>query len=361
MVTMGKILMNDKNPKNKFIEQSDWMYLNEESLMEKQFKYFYSLLKSNPSTDGALTGKMDLLNSGIDNIYRNLDNLIDLTFSGFEEFRPGSDFNIRRVFFELYDFLTHLDVSEEIQKDIDRKLIKNLNNKLHKSMTDFFDDTKDESKLLHLFNSGFIIKLNGTYIAIDITTGPISQKSIDFEKWFKIVDKIDCFFVSHNHDDHFDEVLLKYAIEQGKTVILPFGCENIISGNAKVVSSTFGAWVNFGNFEYYIGPGMQENTPNNITMFKTDKFEIMHLGDNTCVPSWLHAVKKINYILHTNWIPTKDITDKIETDAIISMHENELEHNFYHRISYRLSFNAFKDKPLKPLFLGETMILEAKK
>ena len=355
---MGEILMNNKNLENNFIEQSDWMYLNEASVLEKQFKYFYSLLKDNVLHNGGLINKIDLLNSSIDNIYRNLDDLIDLTFLGFEEFKPGSDFNTRRIFFELYDFLTHLDVSEEEQKSVDKKLIKFLNSKLHKSMVDFFDDTKNESKLLHLFNSGFLIKLNGTYIAIDITTGPISQKSIDYEKWYKIIDKIDCFFVSHNHDDHFDETLLEYAIKQGKTVILPFGCEKIISGNAKIVSSTFGEWIKYDDFEYYIGLGMQENTPNNITMLRTQNFDILHLGDNSCVPSWMRAFDKINYMLHTNWAPTKDITDRIETDAVISMHENELEHNFYHRICYRFTYNAFKDKPLKPLFTGEVMELK---
>ena len=75
--------------------------------------------------------------------------------------------------------------------------------------------SKGQIKLWYLYNMGIIVKSENKIIAFDLPNSIVYPNIADFTK------NLDVLVITHLHEDHFDPKVVKTALENGVSVILP--------------------------------------------------------------------------------------------------------------------------------------------
>lgn len=224
-------------------------------------------------------------------------------------------------------------------------------------------------KVYKLYNDGFIVKTKSVTVAFDLYRGGAMKKSpslISDKTMQAIVARCDIMFLSHNHPDHIDPVVVKMFTDMGKQVIAP---NNSLVGNELVTHIRSEQIIDRefktegGKLDVKILPGHQSELINNIHVVTTPEgFTFAQTGDqyNKEDLTWLLDVKTkipaLDVLLINCWANRlSDTIEGFDPKLVITGHENELGHTIDHRESYWTSFIKLEDvkKPSCLMTWGE--------
>lgn len=243
---------------------------------------------------------------------------------------------------------TRLDGNKTLSKFIDYRInivLEDLKQPINKGM-----------KVYKLYNHSFIVKTRNATVAFDLYRGGVMQERsslISDEIMKAIVEECDIMFLSHNHQDHIDTMVVKMFTDKEKQVIAP---DNCMKENEKVthirseqiIHKTFK--VPGEKLRVKILPGHQSELINNIYVVTFQEgITVAHTGDQYSKEDlvWLSEVNEnipvLDVLLINCW--TNSLTETIEgfdPKLVITGHENELGHSIDHREAYWLSYDKLE-------------------
>lgn len=148
----------------------------------------------------------------------------------------------------------------------------------------FVDADGDGIRILQWYNSGVFIRGAGKTIAFDLVPVP------RYYGWpepdgltARIADAIDALFITHNHQDHYDEDLVKACNAAGKSVFMH---PNAVPQGFEIIKSADGGGGNIGDVVYtahhacHVWRSRIEEVP--LAAFEVDfadVFRILFCGD----------------------------------------------------------------------------------
>lgn len=212
-------------------------------------------------------------------------------------------------------------------------------------------------KVYKLFNDGFVVKTKSVTVAWDIYRGGKMKETpslISNEVIQKVVDQCDIMFLSHNHGDHVDKVVVNMFLDANKPVVAP---TNVLKKNEKIIHTRSEEIVerefvaaNGVKLQTTILPGHQDKMINNIYVVTTpEDHTFAQTGDqwNKEDLSWILDVHKhiqpIDVLMINCWANSLPETiDGFDPKCVIFGHENELGHTIDHREAYWLSYDKLE-------------------
>lgn len=244
---------------------------------------------------------------------------------------------------------TRLDGSPVVTKFIE--------DRYEKMVEEMKKPVKKGIKIYKLYNDGFVVKTKSVTIGWDIYRGAKMKDTpslISNEVIQKVVDQCDIMFLTHNHPDHIDKVVVKMFTDAGKPVIAP---EKTLKNNDKVtrfrseeiVNKTFEA-ANGVKLEATILPGHQDKMPNNIYVITSPEgYTFTQTGDqwNKEDLAWIvdvhKHIKPLDVLMINCWANSMVETVKgFNPKLVLFGHENELGHSIDHREAYWLSYDKLE-------------------
>ena len=176
----------------------------------------------------------------------------------------------RKAALQLLDGIFHdtrLDGSETLSRFMESRL--------SGLLEDMQKPLEEGMKVYKLYNDGFIVKTKSVTVAFDLYRGGAMKESsslISDKTMQAIVEQCDIMFLSHNHPDHIDPVVVKMFTDMGKQVIAP---NNSLVGNElvthirseQIIDKEFKT--KGGKLDVKILPGHQSELINNIHVVTT--------------------------------------------------------------------------------------------
>ena len=227
-----------------------------------------------------------------------------------------------------------------------------------------------ELQVIKIYNCGVILRTSKRTIAVDI------KWEGDDTGAQTIASKIDAFFLSHPHKDHYSESMVRALAQKNVHAILP---KNILPQlmwkNKHVIFEDHFRPIDINGIRTVIQTGYQKNVPNNAYILEMDGWRILLPGESGQYKR-LYEFSDME-APHLILVPTWNKADKVfyavskmqsyspSGTFCIPEHENELTHTINHRESYRELFTR-KDRlgdgekkypRIILLDIGETYIL----
>ena len=187
-----------------------------------------------------------------------------------------------------------------------------------------------EFRIWSLMNMGVVIKTKNKIIAID--TADMSLSGVQKE----LIDTVDLFLVTHGDADHYDQALLKKALQNQKSVVLP---------------QNLGFLFQKENYPKLYQPKYSE--PITIDGVKITAFQTDHRGDGNFMEASAWYLVEINgiKILHTG--DGRDFKNKFEKDNLAKANINIFLCNA--KATHPLNIRDLKPDVVVPLHLYKFM------
>ena len=250
----------------------------------------------------------------------------------------------RKAALQLLDGIFH-----DTRLDGSKTLSQFMESRLSGLLEDMQKPLEEGMKVYKLYNDGFIVKTKSVTVAFDLYRGGAMKESpslISDETMQAIVAQCDIMFLSHNHPDHIDPVVVRMFTDMGKQVIAP---NNSLVGNKwvthirseQIIDKEFKT--KGGKLDVKILPGHQSG----------DQYNEEDL-------TWLLDVKTkipaLDVLLINCWANRfSDTIEGFDPKLVITVHEKELGHTIDHRESYWTSLIKLEDvkKPSCLMTWGE--------
>lgn len=207
-------------------------------------------------------------------------------------------------------------------------------------------------RIYKLYNACYIVRTPSVVVAYDLYRGAPMKETpslISDEVMRELVGQCDILFLTHNHSDHVDPVVVDWFLAEGKPVVAP---NEVLPENKQVthvreeriVERTFA--VKSGQLSVQILPGHQDALQNNIYVVKSaEGFTFAQTGDQYHKEDldWLLDVHKkigsIDVLMINCWANSLyEVIDGFDPKLVLTSHENELGHTIDHRESYWTSY-----------------------
>jgi len=237
---------------------------------------------------------------------------------------------------------------------------------LDRRMNLVLDDLKrplpEGMKVYKLYNDGWIIRTPEVTIGWDVCRdrvyGDLGRRTMADSIATALGDACDILFLTHNHGDHVDPLVVGRLVATGKPVIAP---DQILPDNAGVTHTrretiwkeTFRA-ANGAELHATVIPGHQDHLQNNIYVVTTpDGYTVCSTGDQ-----WLASdldmmldlegkIPSVDVLMPICWAAKlPDMCRSFGAKVVLTGHENELAHSIDHREAYWLSYNKLEGFPL---------------
>jgi len=228
-----------------------------------------------------------------------------------------------------------------------------------KKAIDEIENTKITSGacIWKLYNHGFVIKTKSVTLGFDLVSGidvNVKGFTIPDEDIRRLVSQCDVLFVSHLHDDHAEESVAQFFIDQGKPVVAPkevWKDKSIYTHITHLervphTEQTLLIQNKKQNLKVVVYPGHQGlDIENNVYLVSTPEgLSFSQMGDqsNNDDFEWIdkvgsnHAVDVLMPNCWTNNIVR--VAKGFNPRLIITGHENEMGHTIDHREPYWLTY-----------------------
>ena len=196
-----------------------------------------------------------------------------------------------------------------------------------------------ELQLFKEYNMGFAFRTSERLVLIDIKWDGTDEEAA------YIASKADIIFLTHNHSDHYSQVLLNEMAKAGKYLVMPLDkVPTYTDTEKKIVRTDDFEPVNLDGVEVQGFMGVQNGTPCFVYAIEFDGWRIAHAGDNqsgeaesnlqnlegfdvATIACFSTPSRILEYILKSVGQDKRDL-------VFLSGHENERTHNVYGRIGY---------------------------
>lgn len=237
----------------------------------------------------------------------------------------------------------------------------------NKVIADLAMPVKKGMKVYKIYNDGFVARTKTATIAFDVVRGACQGKTIVPEALIRqIVDHCDVLFLTHNHGDHVDPVVVDMFLKAGKPVVATSSIltevkeiqherpeqgqmldKKILLKNGKSV-------------QVRIFPGHQSELLNNLYVVTTeDKHTVAHTGDQYHKEDieWIMNIQKDipqpDALIVNCWTNRmSDLVNGFNPQLVITGHENEMGHTIDHREAFWLTFQKMEKISKDYLVMG---------
>jgi len=253
--------------------------------------------------------------------------------------------------------LYHLDaILHETKHDFTEPFMQFFKSRISKVIRNMDNPVQNGMRVYKLYNESFVARTKSVTIAFDL----VRRKMDDGNQLFSdediksIVDRCDILFLSHDHDDHVDPVVVDMFLKEGKTVVATSG---ILADKASITHRRAGKITTetliLGNGQSLgitILPGHQgTDMANNIYVVTTPEgFVIAHTGDqsNDKDMEWIVNVNNVipapDVLIVNCWTNNmEELINGFNPKVVTSGHENELGHSIDHREAFWLTLQKF--------------------
>lgn len=263
----------------------------------------------------------------------------------------------RRAALYLLDQIFHdtrLDGSPMVGRYFDRRM--------GMVLDDLKRSAADGLTVYKLYNDGWIVRTPEVIIGWDVCRdrvyGDPNRRMMSDSIAMALADACDILFLTHNHGDHVDPLIVDRMVATGKPVIAP---DQIMPDNAGVTHTrrdtiweeTFIA-ANGARLQATVIPGHQDHLQNNIYVVTTpdgytvcstgDQWSDSDLGMMLSLEGKIPAVDVLMPICWGAWLP--EMCRSFGAKVVLTGHENELAHSIDHREAYWLSYNKLDGFPI---------------
>lgn len=273
---------------------------------------------------------------------------------------------LRRALLRLRDYPMHQvsDVPDDIGPAVGQAEAFTADNKqwIQHKRDEFFQflsapaPTGSEMQVYKLYSSGVVFRTKSACIGTDIT---YAEGTYDGERREELAQKLDVFFLTHAHGDHYDIPLLRRMLELGKVVVAPYTMERHLTSFAECKGKTLFLWDNdgptdepatvWGNVKTQAFRSVQDPEPLLLYLLEADGWRIILVGDNSDkkkedafanYPTADVVATPIFVGLTTLFSYTLAAPNPADIDQIyINLHENEWHHTIQGRIPFSYMFN----------------------
>ena len=267
----------------------------------------------------------------------------------------------RRIALYCLDQLLH-----DTRNDNSEAMQEFVQSRVNKVLKDMKQPVKSGMKVYKIYNEAFVARTKDATIAFDIVRGRSKGMPIVPEEMLTpIVKKCDALFLSHNHGDHVDRVIVDMFIAAGKPVIAPPSILANVPGVThyrddfmmikKQIKLKKGK-----SLDVKIYPGHQSKMENNVYAITTpDGLTVAHCGDqhNKSDMSWISEVKndtpRIDALIINCWTYKLPLAiEGFNPRYVITGHENEMGHSIDHREAFWLTFKKLENVKHDYVVLG---------
>ncbi len=242
-----------------------------------------------------------------------------------------------------------------------------ISSRINKVITDLATPVKKGMKIYKVYNDGFVARTKTVTIAFDVVRGACQGKQIISDEMIRsVVDQCDVLFLTHEHGDHVDPVVVDMFLKAGKPVIATTSIlpdkqeiqhERPADGqmqNKKVQLK------NGQTLQVRIFPGHQSELLNNLYVVTTeDKMTVAHIGDQYHKEDieWIMNIKKDipqpDALIVNCWTNRmNDLVNGFNPKLVITGHENEMGHTIDHREAFWLTYQKMEQISKAYLVMG---------
>lgn len=220
-------------------------------------------------------------------------------------------------------------------------------------------------KVYKIYNDGFIARTGSVTLAFDVARGACKGKNLISDASIRqIVDRCDVLFLSHNHGDHVDPVVVDMFLKAGKPVIAP---TNVLPEHKEIQHERSDKMIDKKikldknkKIRVKIFPGNQSELMNNIYVVTTDeKKTVAHIGDqyNKEDMEWIvdihRRIPQPDVLVVNCWTHRmSDLVDGFNPKLVVTGHENEMGHTIDHREAFWLTFRKMEKISKKYIVMG---------
>ncbi len=240
-----------------------------------------------------------------------------------------------------------------------------ITSRINKVIADLSNPVKKGMKVYKIYNDGFIARTASVTIAFDVVRGACKgQKLISDALIQRIVDQCDVLFLTHNHGDHVDPVVVDMFLKAGKKVVAP---TNVLPGKKEILHERSDKMIDKKlnldknkSVRVKIFPGNQDDLMNNLYVVTTaEKKTVAHVGDqyNKEDMEWIVNIRqdipRPDVLIVNCWTHRmSDLVNGFDPELVITGHENEMGHTIDHREAFWLTFGKMEQISKKYLVMG---------
>lgn len=240
-----------------------------------------------------------------------------------------------------------------------------ITSRINKVLSDLSNPVKQGMKVYKIYNHGFIARTASVTMAFDVVRGACKgQRLIPDTLVQRLVDQCDVLFITHNHGDHADPVVVDMFLKAGKTVVAPI---NAFPEKKKILHERSDKMIDKkldldGNksVQVKIFPGNQGYLMNNLYVVTTaEKQTVAHIGDQYSKEDmeWIANIKqdipRPDVLIVNCWTHRMgDLVNGFDPKLVITGHENEMGHTIDHREAFWLTFQKMEQISKKYLVMG---------
>lgn len=243
--------------------------------------------------------------------------------------------------------------------------------RLEKVLQKMDEPVSNGLRVFKIYNMGFVLKTASMTVAIDLSSQEGARFPLEIAD--RIADRCDALFITHNHNDHFDNHVVDRFLSQRKPVVAPteYRPENreIIHRRPQEGKTLDGKLkLNGKTLKYRLLPGHQNITEttcimcNHIGLMFPEGYTTVHLGDQAHPEdnSWMKNAREmlpgVDILFSTCWMGDLGvIIPGYDPRTVIVGHENELGHGITVRIPYWYAYHNYAGigRPLVVMGWGE--------
>lgn len=243
----------------------------------------------------------------------------------------------------------------ETQYDNGKPLGNFIASRMDKVITDLSSPVKKGMKVYKIYNEGIVARTASVTLAFDLARGWCQGKTLLPDALVQqIVDRCDILFLTHNHGDHVDPVVVDMFLKAGKPVVAP---TNILPDKKEILHERSHEMIDKKielsdnrHICVKIFPGNQDNLMNNIYVVTTaEKKTIAHVGDqyNKEDMEWIVNIKqhipRPDALVVNCWTHRmNDLVNGFNPKLVVTGHENEMGHTIDHREAFWLTFEKME-------------------
>lgn len=240
-----------------------------------------------------------------------------------------------------------------------------ITSRINKVIADLSSPVKKGMKVYKIYNDGFIARTGSVTLAFDVVRGACKGKNLISDASIQqIVDHCDVLFLTHNHGDHVDPVVVDMFLKAGKPVVAP---TNILPEKKDIQHERSDKMIDKKmkldknkNIRVKIFPGHQSELINNLYVVTTDeKKTVAHIGDqyNKEDMEWIVNISKDipqpDALIVNCWTHRmSDLVDGFNPKLVVTGHENEMGHTIDHREAFWLTFQKMEQISKDYLVMG---------
>lgn len=240
-----------------------------------------------------------------------------------------------------------------------------ITSRVNKVISDLSNPVKNGMKVYKIYNDSFIARTGSVTLAFDVVRGACKGKNLISDASIQqIVDHCDVLFLTHNHGDHVDPVVVDMFLKAGKPVVAP---TNVLPEKMDIQHERSDKMINKKikldknkNIRVKIFPGHQSELINNLYVVTTgEKKTVAHIGDqyNKEDMEWIVKISKDipqpDALIVNCWTHRmSDLVDGFNPKLVVTGHENEMGHTIDHREAFWLTFQKMEKISKDYLVMG---------